>query len=352
MPPSSGCEIGQLKAKAKATYTMSSSTQDLPTPNLDLGNTFGALFIGVTLAAVLFGITNVQAFIYFQTHSGTGITVYKLVVVWLWILDALHLALITHCVYYYLVTNYDNISALTEIVWSFKLHVVIDVAIIYGVHALYAYRIWIVSRGRSMRRSRVAAMGAMVILASGVSIVIIREIYQCHVFTDLPGIEWATYLSLGEITFIDSVIASSLCYLLATSRTGFSSTDSLLTKLMAYIINTGLLTSVISVVAVITCAAMPRNFISISIEFLIAKLYVNSYIALLNAPYYLQPKNLSELRHHDRPTLHSGESEGENLRKNTFRHSYDHDDRTYPLQAVKPKRPVSVTMDINSFSSV
>jgi hypothetical protein len=53
MPPSSGCEIGQLKAKAKATYTMSSSTQDLPTPNLDLGNTFGALFIGVTLAAVL-----------------------------------------------------------------------------------------------------------------------------------------------------------------------------------------------------------------------------------------------------------------------------------------------------------
>ena len=84
--------------------------------------------------------------------------------------------------------------------------------------------------------------------------------YQCHVFTDLVGIEWAIYLSLGEITFNDSVIASSLCYLLATSRTGFSrqvavsliqiqhpltqvlSTDSLLTKLMAYIINTGLLT--------------------------------------------------------------------------------------------------------------
>ena len=32
--------------------TMSSSTQDL-LPHLDLGNTFGALFIGVTLAAVL-----------------------------------------------------------------------------------------------------------------------------------------------------------------------------------------------------------------------------------------------------------------------------------------------------------
>lgn len=36
------------------------------------------------------------------------------------ILDALHLALIAHCVYFYLVINYANISALTEIVWSAK----------------------------------------------------------------------------------------------------------------------------------------------------------------------------------------------------------------------------------------
>jgi len=39
------------------------------------------------------------------------------------IFDALHLALITHCIYYYLVTNYANISALKEIVWSFKVSV-------------------------------------------------------------------------------------------------------------------------------------------------------------------------------------------------------------------------------------
>lgn len=36
------------------------------------------------------------------------------------ILDALHLALVVHCVYYYLVTNYANFNALTEIVWSLK----------------------------------------------------------------------------------------------------------------------------------------------------------------------------------------------------------------------------------------
>jgi hypothetical protein len=35
-------------------------------------------------------------------------------------LDALHLALVAHCVYYYLVTNYANFEALLEIVWSGK----------------------------------------------------------------------------------------------------------------------------------------------------------------------------------------------------------------------------------------
>ncbi|KAG2069959.1 hypothetical protein BDR04DRAFT_1020282 [Suillus decipiens] len=36
------------------------------------------------------------------------------------ILDALHVVLIVHYVYFYLVINYANITALTKIVWSFK----------------------------------------------------------------------------------------------------------------------------------------------------------------------------------------------------------------------------------------
>lgn len=36
------------------------------------------------------------------------------------ILDAFHLIFIVHCIYYYLVTHFANIGALTEIVWSFK----------------------------------------------------------------------------------------------------------------------------------------------------------------------------------------------------------------------------------------
>ncbi|KAG1854872.1 hypothetical protein F4604DRAFT_1801446 [Suillus subluteus] len=121
---------------------MASSTQDL-IPHLQLANTFGALFIGVIIAAVLFGVTIVQVFIYFQTHSGTGITFYGRA-----ILDALHLALIIHYVYFYLVINYANISALTEIVWSCK-PVVVVLSIFVDHVFVVTYALNLVSKGRS-----------------------------------------------------------------------------------------------------------------------------------------------------------------------------------------------------------
>ncbi|KAG2084821.1 uncharacterized protein F5147DRAFT_731407 [Suillus discolor] len=247
---------------------MSSSTQDL-IPRVYFGTTFGALFIGVIFAAILFGLSNIQAFVYFQSHKGTKVLFPKLAVVWLWIFDTLHLFLIVHCVYYYLVVHYADISILTEMVWSFKLQIVIDVVIIYGVHLLYFHRIWIFAKGRS--RVLPIAVGVIVISSSGVGIALTWAIYQCHMFSDLIKIEWAIFLALGTITFVDFVIASSLCYLLASSRTGFSNTDSLITRLMAYIINTGCLTSVCSLSVIITCAVMPHNFIFIGIDFLVAK---------------------------------------------------------------------------------
>jgi hypothetical protein len=116
-------------------------------------------------------------------------------------------------------------------------------------------------------------------------------------------------------------------------------------------------------------AVMPKNFVSFGIHILLLKcksnatsedchtdplpfqVYVSSYIALLNAPYYMQPKgsetvNISEFRAH-RPTLHST-SESDNpqeTRKDGSRHPYDHDDQlhpTRPLHAVMVSSCITV----------
>jgi hypothetical protein len=125
-----------------------------------LCNQCWTLLVVVLFHNSLFGLTNVQTFIYFQTQRDTGMTPFKLIVCitccpisqfndhWRYvrlsgfgtctselqllntsictvprsfrILDAFHLALIVHCIYHYLVTKYANFNALTEIVWSLK----------------------------------------------------------------------------------------------------------------------------------------------------------------------------------------------------------------------------------------
>ncbi|KAG2065611.1 hypothetical protein BDR04DRAFT_162791 [Suillus decipiens] len=185
--------------------------------------------------------------------------------------------------------------------------------------------------------------------------VLIWSSYQFHVFSDLIELEWSAYMGLCTITFCDIAIASSLCYLLATSRTGFSSTDSLITKLMAYIIHTGCMTSICSVAAMITFAVMPPTFIFLAIEFLLAKVHVNSFLALLNAQHYGHANTDNNAFHNChavyRPELHIQMPEDQEFqasRRDVFKHP---DDEAVDLSQLF-KQPIVVTTVINSFSSV
>ncbi|KAG2088747.1 uncharacterized protein F5147DRAFT_726600 [Suillus discolor] len=347
------------------------ASQDL-IPHAQLTSTFGVLFIGVILAAILFGVTNVQAFIYFQTHShcDTGITFHKLVVICFWILDALHLALIVHCVHFYLVINYANISALSEIVWSAKLQAVVAASSIFAAHLLYVHRIWTVSKGRSkvlaiiVGIAVVLTLGYLVMLFAqslriflGLTIVIFWFMYlNVHATADLVKMEWAIYVYLGPAAFVDILIASSLYYLLATSRTGFPRTDLFISKLMVYIINTGCLTSMCSMAAIITCAVISKNFVFEAVEFLMFKLYVNSFIVLMNAGYYAQP-NVDAMHSCEcsvrydiyRPRLRVGMSQDEEQasQKSMFNRPDEVLHITRPVQAVMPRRPIEVTTEMN-----
>ncbi|KAG1879074.1 hypothetical protein F4604DRAFT_1923226 [Suillus subluteus] len=347
---------------------MASSTQDL-IPDVQVANTLGALFIGVVISAVLFGVTIVQVFIYFQTHNGTGITFYKLVVICLWILDALHLGLIIYYVYFYLVINYANINALTEVVWSSKLQPVVAVLSIFVEHLLYVHRIWTVSKGRS--KVLPITVGGVVVVTLGFAIAVIWRTYQeVHVISDWVKTELVLYLYFGTVAFADILIASSLCYILATSRTGFSSTQngSIHNKAHGLYRQYRLLDEVFLIPAYSylnsfrASAAMPNNYIFQALEFILIKLYVNSYLALLNARHYGQPHgdtmNSSDYHmRHDvyRPRLDIGASQDEALQasqKSMFKHPDDEVSHiARPVQAVMPQRPIEVAMQMNSLSS-
>ncbi|KAG2758263.1 hypothetical protein P692DRAFT_20710409 [Suillus brevipes Sb2] len=317
---------------------MSSLTQ--VQPHFDIGCTYGALFIGCIIAALLFGLTSIQTFIYFQTHTGRWTKFYRLIVRLRVTLDAVHLALIVHCVYYYLVINFANVDALVEIVWSFKVNMYPQVLTVHVIHQLYSHRIWIVGRDRS-KIFRIIPV-RLLSIKSPLNGVLMVNRYTDKQSTGMFLNQWPSFIAMGAATVLDIVITSSIWYLLANSRTGFSKTDCLITRLMCYTINSGCLTSICALTSIIMCAVMPYNFIFLSLQFILAKLYVNSYIALLNTKYYMQPNadttDTFELRRDPsspgpRDTL---QMKFPLLRRSCFAHP------SYEVEVVPPARPLAV----------
>ncbi|GAV99604.1 hypothetical protein LENED_001071 [Lentinula edodes] len=89
-------------------------------------------------------------------------------------------------------------------------------------------------------------------------------------------------IALGVGVLTDIVTALALCYFLNKLRTGYRQSDSLVSSLIKYAINTGALTSVISVTTVVLYNLMPSNLIFIAVFFILSKLYAISFMATLN----------------------------------------------------------------------
>ncbi|KAF7416322.1 hypothetical protein PC9H_002587 [Pleurotus ostreatus] len=87
-----------------------------PQPELRLDNTLGALFLGNIGAAIFYGITSVQTYIYFKNCSRDSLSLRNSI--WfLWVLDTVHLAFITHALYLYCVSNFANPAFLQGSIW-------------------------------------------------------------------------------------------------------------------------------------------------------------------------------------------------------------------------------------------
>lgn len=249
-------------------------------------NTLGAALIGVVGSGILFGMTCLQGLLYYHRFPKDGL-LHKAAVAVLWVIDAFHLALTIHAVYHFLVVNYGDLEALTHITWSLKLQVSLNVVIILLVQSLYAHRVWFLG---GFRRGyfKLAYLVAL-LLAGGfaVGILLAYAIYTVDTFDDLTHISWAINTSLAASTTIDFSIAAAMCYYLdgTMKNTAFEKTglDSRISALMQYTLGSGLLTSACSLSVLFTYNLMPNNFIFLALEFLLTRLYVGSFLAMLNS---------------------------------------------------------------------
>ncbi|KAJ7589048.1 hypothetical protein C8J56DRAFT_30161 [Mycena floridula] len=251
-------------------------------------NTLGAAFIGGILASILYGVTCVQTFIFF--NSGRNQRLYlKGVVLTLWSLDTIHLICVCHALYWYLITNFLNAFVLEKLAW-YRGWCPSHAHERYNCpEVVFTYRVWILS-GKSRLLTYPLILMIFLVqldgLASGI------KALMSPTFVVLAEFTWVLYVGFILSVVADWAIAMVLCYYLYRSRSGIKSTDSLISVLMAYTINIGLLTSVCFLACFITYAVM-KNYVFLALYFPISKLYVNSLLATLNARESLQARDLA-----------------------------------------------------------
>ncbi|KZT06725.1 uncharacterized protein LAESUDRAFT_812674 [Laetiporus sulphureus 93-53] len=256
----------------------------------------GSTLVTVFLSAILVGMANVQVVIYFMWYPRDPLSA-KVGVVWLWLLDVLHLLFCFDIAYIYNITDFANPFGLLTVSWSVKAQGLIEMALIVSVHALYIERIWRLSDKvhRDGPYKRVLPVFLSVILAgvAGGSIVVLYRVFNKDAATpDLINDVFVNYFPLGASMVLDTLVAASLCYLLLRCRTAYKGTNSRVIAMVFFTVNSGMLTWLFSLITIILKITLPKSYDN-SVLLMLTKLYVNMYMAMMNARSVLRKSHVN-----------------------------------------------------------
>ncbi|KAI0712971.1 hypothetical protein C8T65DRAFT_829169, partial [Cerioporus squamosus] len=250
-----------------------------------MDNTLGAVLIGNLIAACLYGLTTIQTYIYFGRCREDSIWLRSLVV-FLWILDTVHLAFISHTVYTYTVTDFGDFAALSKPVWSTVGQLIVMAVSDGVVRSIFCHRIYILS-DRNRVLCGINVVLSLVIFGQGFALCIkdlqlgskpfanfsvranevwVRRVLGGACLTTAPGSQTLYYADMSSGAVADAAIALTMTWLLMRERSSmnFRRTNNVIHTLVLYSVSTGALATVCFIGCLISYAVAPDTSIYIA----------------------------------------------------------------------------------------
>ncbi|PBK91890.1 hypothetical protein ARMGADRAFT_192017 [Armillaria gallica] len=261
-------------------------SSDAPAPiaanTPSLGMTMGTIFFGLMITAMLHGISVPQLVIYYRRYS-TDPRLFRYSIGLFWFLDTVQLGLAINALYFYLVSSHGNYQALLQLNWSIRSQYTISMAVVVGVQALYAVRIWKFGRHFHVVLPWCAFLSVAASLATGIYAVYAD--YGPHNLLSLPSIKVPIDTVFATTAATDLIIAGIMCFYLHKGRemTHMSSTIKIVVALMRLVIMSGLVTSVCSLLVLVSDIVWPNSLLFVAFEMALPNLYINSLLAMLNS---------------------------------------------------------------------
>ncbi|KAI0723614.1 hypothetical protein C8Q76DRAFT_400692 [Earliella scabrosa] len=244
---------------------------------------FGGLLVEIFLACILYGMTVLQTFIYFQRYRN-DLPLVKTLVAFICVLETAHTAFCIQFIYEYLIRHFADFQFMAGINWGVGVTVLTEVVLAVFVQAFYVRRVWIMSD-----KSIWLALSISLILAAKLGFGIASAVLSYKFPFWIPYRDQTTSLvtvsgGLGAAALADITVALALTYYLLKGRNKWhKESNSRINKIIVYAVNTGAITGAASVIAVILYATMPSSLVFLGLVEIQGKLYANSLLGSLNA---------------------------------------------------------------------
>ncbi|EJD49565.1 hypothetical protein AURDEDRAFT_122027 [Auricularia subglabra TFB-10046 SS5] len=239
---------------------------------LDLS--LGALQVGVGLCCFLVGIVTLQTLNYFRSFDKLLVSSDGRARVF----DLLHSAFLMHTLYEYGVTFYGHPERMALSVWSLNTSIIFQGLVALCVQSFFCLRILRISGSWILT----ALCMSLCLARFCMSMTVVSFDFKYYSFAVIETrYQTFTAAALAVIAASDVSIAASLVGSLLKQKSGFASTNKLIDKIIGLVVGTGLLTSILAVIDVITFVTM-QNFVWLAVLVIIVKVYTNSLLASLN----------------------------------------------------------------------
>ncbi|KAJ8693434.1 hypothetical protein PTI98_008430 [Pleurotus ostreatus] len=306
------------------------SNSPIPVPGaaiLAFDNTLGALFIGSSLATILYGILCLQIFIYitsYRTRQDSQWTRLSISFILCAESNSYSSAHIHHRNFLVAAGHDDSndvqvlgVGLYESVCSGFRrrrqrftfAQLIAGSCGILLTQLFFSWRVWMISR-RSFR------VPLRVIIST---LTVILALFSFGYYIDLavkgfnrvntPDFTLAYTLAASSRVLFDIAITFAMTITLYRSRSGVKQMDHVITLVIIFIVNTNLLTTLLSISELVTFFAFPESTIYGGLGFLTPKLYCNALLASLNSRQFirneLNPAGATELSASE-PTLYTG----------------------------------------------
>ncbi|KAJ6460986.1 hypothetical protein C8R45DRAFT_1028880 [Mycena sanguinolenta] len=249
--------------------------------NFVLGNTLGALEIGVLLSFMLYGVSLTQTYIYYNRFPDDPPKLKALVAV-VCVFEGAHAICIAHGLYTYTIIDYGHPERLAyALPKSILVSAFLGVVISTVVQGFFAFR-----ANTFTKKPYIYLMVSVIIFCRLVAISAVS--FMGMSMTLLVPFEnrwgWLVIVGLGISAAVDVAVAAILVVSLRIQSRGVRKrTTALVDQLIAWTIETALISSVLSIGIFICFVTMKHNLIWLAMLMVSTRVFSNSLLASLNS---------------------------------------------------------------------